>query len=182
MAAIDATLQPTTRTDRWLLAAAALFTLAVLVHNADHVRRGADSVNTDVFWAGTSAIAVEIGLVVLAAQRHRLAPLTAAAGGIGLAAGYILVHFMPARGWLSDSLTSSTEVSLLTFGAASLEVLAAITLGLVGLIIFRERGGFAGVKRPSPGEHSLRDAIRHPITMAMTLGNAVVLAISFSQL
>ena len=136
----------------------------------------------DVFWVGTSAISLEIGLVVLVTQRHRLAALAATIGGLGLAAGYVVVHFMPARGWLSDSFTSSTDVSPLSWGAASLEVLAAVTLGVVGLIALRERGGLAGVARPKPDEHSVRDAVLHPIAMAMILGNAVVLAISFSQL
>lgn len=182
MTANDAARRPTTRTDRWLLAAAAFFTLAVLIHNSDHLRRGTDSVSKDVFWVGTSAIALEIVLVVLATQRHRLAALAATVGGLGLAAGYVFVHFMPARGWLSDSFTSSTDVSPLSWGAASLEVLAAVTLGLVGLIVVRERGGLAGVGRPKADEHSVRDALLHPITLAMILGNAVVLAISFSQL
>ncbi|HVE95247.1 MAG TPA: hypothetical protein VNB24_10015 [Acidimicrobiales bacterium] len=182
MTAIDTARRPTTRTDRWLLAAAAFFTVAVLIHNSDHVRRGTDAVSKDVFWVGTSAIALEIGLVVLATQRHRLAALAATVGGFGLAAGYVLVHFMPARGWLSDSFTSSADVSPLSWAAASIEVLAAVTLGLVGLTVLSERGGLASVWRPKPDEHGIRGALMHPIAMAMILGNAIVLAISFFQL
>ncbi len=65
---------PTARTDRLLFAAAALFTVAVLVHNGDHLRRGFDSVDTDVFVAGTLGIVLEVGVVALACARHRLAP------------------------------------------------------------------------------------------------------------
>ena len=170
------------RTDAWLLAAAAFFTVAVLIHNSDHVRRGADAVSTDVFWVGTSSIAVEIALVVLATQRHRLAPLAAAAGGLSLAAGYVLVHFLPARGWLSDSFTSATGVSPLSWIAASLEVAAAVTLGVVGLIVLRERGGLASATRPHDQQLSLRDGVLHPIALAIIVGNAAILAISLAQL
>jgi hypothetical protein len=180
VSAIDT--QAETRTDRWLLAAAAFFTAAVLIHNGDHVRRGADAVSKDVFWVGTSSIALEVALVVLASQRHRLAALAAAAGGVSLAAGYVLVHFLPERGWLSDSFTSATDVSPLSWIAASLEVAAALTLGVVGLIVLRERGGLASATRSNEGQRSLRDAVLHPIVLAMIVGNAAVLVISFAQL
>lgn len=57
-----------TRADRGhqaLVLAAAFFTLAVLIHNADHVRRGADSASLAVFWVGTAAIGLEVAIVVL---------------------------------------------------------------------------------------------------------------------
>jgi hypothetical protein len=185
VAAIDtverAKVRTDTRTDVWLLAAAAFFTVGVLIHNSDHVRRGADAVSKDVFWAGTSSIAIEVGLVVLATQRHRLAALAATAGGLSLAAGYVLVHFLPERGWLSDSFISATDVSPLSWTAASLEVAAAVTLGVVGLIVTRQRGGLASATRASSDQRSLRDALLHPVALAMILGNAAVLVISFAQ-
>jgi len=170
------------RTDAWLVAAATFFTIAVLIHNSDHVRRGSDAVSKDVFWAGTSSIALEIAVVVLIAQRHRLAPLVATASGFGLAAGYLLVHFLPSRSWLSDSFTSATNVSPLSWFAASLEVTAAVTLGGVGLLALRARGGLASATAPNPDERSLRDGIVHPAALAMIAGNAVILVISFAQL
>lgn len=173
-----------TLTDRTgaLVAAATLFTLAVLVHNADHARRGADSVSKDVFWIGTAAIALEVAVVVLVTQRHRLAPLAAAAAGWSLAAGYVFVHFLPERSWLSDSFTSASEVSPLSWGAATFEVIAAVLLGGAGLLALRARGGLASAARPDPHQTSLQDALRHPAAVAMIVGNAVILAISFSQL
>src|SRR5205814_1150476 len=63
------------RSDARLLAAATLFTVAVLVHGADHLRRGVDTVGRDVFWAGTAGMVLEVAVVVLITQRHRLAPL-----------------------------------------------------------------------------------------------------------
>jgi hypothetical protein len=179
--AIDTASPVATRTRNWLVPAAGFFTVAVLIHNSDHVRRGTESVSKDVFWVGTSAIALEVALVVLATQRHRLAALAAAAGGFSLAAGYVVVHFLPARGWLSDSFTSAPDVSPLSWFAASLEVVAAITLGVVGLAALRERGGLANATRPNPEQRALRDALLHPIALTMIAGNIAVLAISFAQ-
>jgi uncharacterized membrane protein YgdD (TMEM256/DUF423 family) len=170
------------RTDRWLVVAAAFFTVAVLVHNSDHLRRGVDAVSKDVFWVGTASIIGEVGLVVLACQRHRFAALAAAAGGLSLAAGYYVVHFLPARSWLSDSFTSTTNVSPLSWFAASLEMFAAVTFGVVGLIVLRERGGFASATRPCVAQRSLRDALLHPVALTMIAGNAVILVASLTQL
>src|SRR3954465_6818665 len=84
--------------------AAWFFTVAVIIHNADHVRRNAGALSHDVFAAGTAAMVVEVAVVVVVFLRHRLAPLLAAVAGAALAAGYVVVHFTPARGWLSDPL------------------------------------------------------------------------------
>ncbi|MEO7429026.1 MAG: hypothetical protein ABIY48_06545, partial [Acidimicrobiales bacterium] len=105
------------RDDRLLRWTASFFAIAVVLHGLDHARRGADSLHLDVFWAGTSALTIEVGVVVLACQRHRLAPLAASVAGFLLALGYVVVHFLPARAWLSDSLTSATDVSPLSWMA-----------------------------------------------------------------
>jgi uncharacterized membrane protein YgdD (TMEM256/DUF423 family) len=170
------------RTDLWLAAAATFFAVAVLIHNSDHARRGVDSVSKDVFWVGTSSILLEVALVVVALQRHRLAALAAAAGGLALAAGYLVVHFLPERSWLSDSFTSATDVSPLSWFAASLEITAAVTLGVVGLVVLRDRGGLASAMRPNRAQRNLRDAVLHPVALAMIAGNAVILVVSLAQL
>src|SRR3954454_13976929 len=79
--------------DHRLRLSACWFAAAVLVHNFDHVRRGADGIDLDVFWAGTLSLVVEVGVVVLVLMRHRWAPLAAAVVGLALAAGYTMVHF-----------------------------------------------------------------------------------------
>lgn len=170
------------RTDAWLAAAATGFAIAVLVHNSDHLRRGADSVNLDVFWIGTSAIALEITLVVLGIMRHRLAALAATAGGFALAAGYVVTHFLPEHGLLSDSFVSANDVSPLSWFAASLEVAAAIALGVTGLLALRSRGGLAAAMHERSEQRSVHDAFVHPVVLAMIAGNAVILAISLAQL
>lgn len=144
------------------------------MHNADHVRRGANSVGRDVFWIGTSAIFLEVAMVVMACQRHRLADLVAAAAGFSLAAGYVFVHFLPARSWLSDSFTSGGNVSPLSVFAAGLEVVAAVTLGIVGL---------RGVLAPeSVEQRPLREGLAHPLALTFIVSQVLVLAISLAQL
>jgi hypothetical protein len=170
------------RSDRLVLGAATVFAAAVLIHGADHTRRGVDAIDRDVFWAGTAAIALEVGVVVLACQRHRLAPLAAAVVGGSLAVGYVVVHFLPDRGWLSDSLTSASDASALSWTAASLEVVAALALAAAGIVALRERGGLVSAATPHGAELPLGSGVAHPLALAMIAGNAAILAVSFTQL
>jgi hypothetical protein len=167
---------------RLLLGAAALFVVAVLLHNSDHMRRGADELDLDVFWVGMLGIVVETVLVVLVCQRHRLAPLAAVAAGLSLAAGYVLVHFLPERSWLSDSFTSGADVSPLSWIAASLEVAAALAIAVAGLAVLRARGGLASALQPAPDQRSARDAVLHPLALAFIVGQLAITVISFVQL
>jgi hypothetical protein len=172
------------RTDQLLLWAAYLFTAAVIVHNSDHVRRGADAISRDVFWAGTAGVVVEVGIVVLVCMRHRLAPLAAIAVGWSLAPAYVLVHFLPERGWLSDSFTSGVDVSPMSWFAASFEVLVALLLGVAGWWVLRQRGGLASASAAAlhDEQRPVRDGLLHPAAMTMLLANAAIVAISFAQL
>ena len=165
---------------RW---AAIFFALAVLIHNSDHVRRGAGALNLDVFWAGTLALTLEVGVVILVFLRHRLAPLAAIAVGFPLAIGYVIVHFTPDHGLLSDSLLSSGKA--VSIVAAGLETVGALALGAVGAWIVRRRGlaAFANGVRSEPSSRvSLGHVLRHPIVFALIAGNAVILAVTFVQL
>jgi hypothetical protein len=168
--------------DRLLRWAVTFFAAGVLVHGADHVLRGVDAISRDVFWAGTAAIALEVGVVVLGCQRHRLAPLAAAVAGVSLATGYVVVHFLPSRGWLSDALSSGIDVSARSWFAASLEVVAATVLGVVGVVVLRRRGGLSSAAVAYEAERPLRRALIEPVVLAMIAGNAAIVAISLTQL
>ncbi|MGH3475236.1 MAG: hypothetical protein ACRD0R_02360 [Acidimicrobiales bacterium] len=159
--------------DRWLRIAAIVFTVAVVAHNGDHWRRGGDSVTAQVFWVGSVAIVVEVAVVLLVFLRHPSAALAAVAAGFGLAAGYILVHFTPNRGWLSDSLTGG-DASWVTVLAALIETVAALGLGIAGLQSLRE----AGIASAAPGHApiSLTRGVTHPVVAAMIIGNIVIFA------
>ena len=173
---------PADRGDRLLLAAATLFAAAVLVHNSDHVRRGLDSVSRQVFWVGTAGIVLEVGVVVLACQRHRVAPLAAVVAGWSLAPAYLLVHFLPAHWWLGDSFTVADHVSPVSWFAASFEVVTAALLGLAGWLVLHQRGGLASAAGPHEPQQSVRAGLLHPVAAVMLVGNLVIVAISFAQL
>ena len=151
--------------DRRLRLAATLFTIVVLLHNADHLRRGGDAVDADVFWVGSAAIVLEVLVVGLVFLRHRMAAPLAALGGAGLAVGYLVVHFTPRRGWLSDSFVEGGS-STLSVIAGGLEVLAAVVLAIAGTEHWRRVG-----MEPRPAA-----SLRHPVVLAMLAGNAVVFA------
>lgn len=164
---------------RVLQAAVVLFTAAVLLHNGDHVRRGADAVASDVFWVGSLSILLEIAVVAVVVARHRVAPLLAATTGFGLAAGYVLVHVLPGRSWLSDPLFDGGAEAL-SQAAAALEIVAALALGAAGVYALRQRGGRAPVterRRTEPWSQVLT----HPAVLAMALGNLAILVLSFAD-
>jgi hypothetical protein len=154
---------------------ATVFAVAVLVHNADHLRRGGDSVSADVFWIGTLAIVIEVGVVALVFMRHPSAPLTAAAGGFWLALGYLFVHFTPERSVLSDSFTGGGASPLSIF-AASFEAAAAVLLGLAGVNALRRGAPFRIARREHGEGPSLVDALRQPVVAALLVGNVIILA------
>ena len=155
-----------------MLRIATMFALAVLVHNGDHLRRGGDSVSAQVFWVGSTAVLIEVAVVVAVFLRHPMAPVAAVAAGFGLAAGYLLVHFTPQRGWLSDSLTSG-HPSAFTVFAALFETTAAIGLGATGMWRLRQ-GGLAGTAVSGGASVSFARAVTHPVVSAMIVGNAVI--------
>jgi hypothetical protein len=168
--------------DVWLARAAGVFTAAVLLHGSDHLRRGIDSIHRDVFWLGTSGVLIEVGVVLVICARHRLAPLVAALVGGLLASGYVVVHFLPARSFFSDSFLGHHHTSPLSWIAASLEVATAGALAITGLVVLVQRGGCATLHDENPGRRSWRDSFAHPIVVAMIAGNAVILAVSFASL
>ena len=167
--------------DRRLGLAALVFTIAVIIHNGDHLRRGVDKLSTDVFWVGTAGIVLEVALVVLICQRHRLAPLASAVGGLTLAGGYLEVHFLPAHGWLSDSFTSAGHVSALSWFAASFEMVAAVGLAVVGLQVLAQRGGVESASHTRLAQRRIGEAVVQPLAAVMILTQVAALAVSFIQ-
>ena len=154
----------------------------VLFHGLDHLRRGVDTIDRDVFWAGASAMVLEVGVVVLICMRHRWAPLASAVAGTSLAVGYLVVHFLPQRGFLSDSLISTSNPAATSLLAAGLEVLAGAALGYVGFAGLAARGGLDTVTDPHGAELSWREGFLHPVALTMLVGNVVLLAVSIAQL
>jgi hypothetical protein len=162
--------------DRILRRAAMFFAVAVVVHNADHLRRGGAAVSAEVFWLGSAAVLIEVALVALVFMRHPLAALAAAVGGADLAVGYMFVHFTPPRSWLSDSFLEN-DASPMSVSAASLETLAAVMLSLAGVLIIQERRTLAGSRR------SLRftTLLRHPVVCITAVSNALIFVLTLAE-
>jgi hypothetical protein len=116
-------------------------------------------------------------VVALVFLRHRVAPLFAATSGFALAAGYVLVHLLPERGWLSDPLFAGGAETASQL-AAAIEIVAALALGTAGLLALRARGGLASAAAAGQPTASWREACTHPAVVAMALGNAAILVLS----
>jgi hypothetical protein len=158
-----------------------LFTVAVLLHNGDHQRPGGRSVETDVVWAGSLAILLEVGVVAAIFVRHRAAPLLAAASGVGLALGYVVVHLLPGRGWLSDPLFDG-EASWMSQSAALLEIVAAVTLEWAGWSALQARGGLVSATTGPVTARPVMEGLLHPVVLAIAIGNAVIFVLTLANL
>lgn len=163
---------------RLLRVAAVVFAVAVLVHNGDHLRRGGDSVSTDVFALGTLGMLLEVAIVALVLMNHRLGPLAALSVGASLTAGYLLVHLSPARSWLSDSLTAGEDIIWFSWVAVVSLVTASLFLAVAGWLLLRERGGLASAARPVLPARP----VVHPVVVTMAAGNLIILAGSLATL
>jgi hypothetical protein len=114
---------------------AVVYVVAVLVHGADHLRRGVDVVTTQVRSAGQVQLLVALIVLVLVLRGHRWAPAASTALGFTSAALFVAVHFLPRWGSFSDSFTGSRvgpNVTALSWVAAIVEVAAGLALGWVG--------------------------------------------------
>jgi hypothetical protein len=165
------------RSDHLLQVAAGAFAVAVVLHNADHLRRGGGSVSAQVFWLGSAAILLEVGVVAIVRSRHPSAPLAAIAVGFSLALGYVVVHFTPDRSLISDSLVDG-DAQIISVLAASLETSTAFLLGLAGVRAVRERG-LAATAGSSYGD-AIVDGVRQPLVAAFAIANVLIFVFSLA--
>ncbi|HYV60042.1 MAG TPA: hypothetical protein VFA62_08240 [Acidimicrobiia bacterium] len=133
---------PAGEDDRILRYAAVIFAIALLVHGADHARRGMDLLTTEVFWAGNVQTAGAVGTLLLVFTRNRWAPLAAVIIGFASAFGFTVVHLLPDWGVFSDAFPGApagAEVTAFSWFAALFEIGADLALGLAGLQVLRRR-------------------------------------------
>ncbi|MQY17887.1 hypothetical protein [Nocardia macrotermitis] len=114
-----------------------IFTVALLVHASDHLRRGMSSISSLVMTLGFIQLALALATVVLIALRHRWAPTAAMVVGFASAAGFLVVHLLPDWfGPLSDSFINppaSANVTGFSWFAALFEILADLALGVAAV-------------------------------------------------
>ena len=118
--------------DRRLRAAGVVFIAGFLLHNADHGRRGIDAVTDHVVWAGTTVAVVAAVTLTLVFTRHPMAPLVAAAAGLGIAFGVTASHLLPEWSAFSDPLAQG-DADPLTWIAVLSEITGALLLAAAGL-------------------------------------------------
>lgn len=128
------------RAESILRAAAAVFLVALLVHGADHTRRGFDAVTAQVMWLGNVQLVLSLVTVVLVFTRHRLAAWFAVGIGFASALGFTVAHLVPHWSSLSDSFTGTHPapgVNAFSWFAAAFEIVAGLALGAAGVLALR---------------------------------------------
>jgi hypothetical protein len=124
----------------WLRRAALVYAVGLVLHTADHLRRGIDAITPAVLWAGNVSTVLGVTAVMLVLLRHRAAPLVAALTGIPIALGVAAVHLLPSWGALSDSfLHRATGVTAFSWFVVLLEISGALAMGAVGVTMLRAR-------------------------------------------
>jgi len=130
-----------TKAERRLRGTAVVFAVAVGVHGADHLRRGADVVTGVVRDAGAAqAVLVAFG-VVLVFRRHRLAALVAVIVGFLSAFSFSAAHLLPQWSAFSDPFTGSAvapRVTAFSWFTAAFEIAAGVAFGIAGLQRMKE--------------------------------------------
>jgi hypothetical protein len=125
------------RADIPLRYAAALFGAGLVVHTADHLRRGLDAVTAEVFWGGNVLAVMAVVAIALVFMRHRQAALVAAVVGFTAAVGVSAAHLLPHWSSLSDSLPDG-NVDGFTWVAVLIEIVGALALGIAGVNALRQ--------------------------------------------
>ncbi|MQY29312.1 hypothetical protein [Nocardia aurantia] len=130
-------LPPRDRSRTTLRAVTVVFATALLVHGADHLRRGMNTVSTLVMTLGTIQFTLAVVVVALVFTGYRHAPVAATIVGFVSAAGFFVVHLLPDWfGPLSDSFIdapAARRVTGFSWFAAIFEILADIAIGIAGL-------------------------------------------------
>lgn len=136
--------------DRILWYAAVVFAVALIVHGADHLRRGTDALTTEVLWAGNAQFIGALVTLVLVFTRNRWAPVAAIIIGFASAFGFTVVHLLPDWGVFSDAFPGAdahADVTAFSWAAAVFEIVADLAIGLAGVHVLRTR---RDVVRPEP--------------------------------
>jgi hypothetical protein len=129
-------------TERVLRGTSLVFLFAVLVHGADHTRRGIGSVSLVVLTAGTVQTVFAVAAVVMVFRRHPMAATFSMGVGFISAAGFVAAHLVPHWSALSDSFVGSdvgAGVNASSWFTALFEIAADVAFGAAGLAALRGR-------------------------------------------
>jgi hypothetical protein len=123
-----------------LMRYAALFlVLALLLHGADHLRRGLGVLTPEVFWAGNLSLLVDAAVVGAILVGHRTAPLLAIVVNGFTAVSVAAVHLLPHWSAFSDAFPGGLDIIPLSWVAVFLELTARLSLIAAGIYALRAR-------------------------------------------
>jgi hypothetical protein len=127
------------RTYNRLAASAAVYVAGLVLHTADHIRRGTHVLTGEVLGLGFASTIVGLVIVGLILVRHPRAPALAAVFGPVTAVGVAAVHIPPRWGVFSDAFIGSTSTGVTAFSWAVvlLEIVGALALGISGFAALR---------------------------------------------
>jgi hypothetical protein len=121
-----------------LRAAAMLYGAGLLLHTADHFRRGTDAITREVLVLGT--VGTIVGAIAVAAvllgTRH--AATLAVAVGAAKAIGVSTVHLLPQRSAYGDSFPGA-GVDVWSWSAVGMEIAGAVALVAAGIAVLHRR-------------------------------------------
>lgn len=124
---------------RW---SAWVYGIGLVIHTADHFRRGTGAVSAQILWLGTLSTFLAVFAFALIARRSERAPEVAAFVGIATALGVSAVHLLPA--WsasLSDAFPGGTArgITFVSWTAVLIEIAGALSMGLAALTMLRAK-------------------------------------------
>lgn len=124
--------------DRSLKFGALFYGAGLVLHLADHFRRGTSVLTGEVNLLGTLSTIAGVIVIALVFTRHRWAPAAAVALGFPVAIGVAVVHLLPRWSDFSDAFPGSTTgVNTGSWTVVLIEIAGAFTLGLAGLSALR---------------------------------------------
>ena len=115
--------------------------VALLLHGADHMRRGMNVIPPAVMIGGTLQLILAAVTITLVFRRNRWAPLAAVGIGFAGAVGFTAAHLLPKWGFFSDSFINAppwARVTAFSWVTAILEIAANLIFGAIGLVILKE--------------------------------------------
>ena len=126
------------RADRFLRNATILYGAGLVLHVADHFRRGTSVLTGEVNLLGTISTVAGVITIGLVMTRHRLAPVLAMILGFTVAVGVAAVHLLPHWSDFSDAFPGSrTGVTALSWTVVLIEIAGAFAMGVAGLYALR---------------------------------------------
>ena len=118
--------------DQVLRYAALVFTAALVVHGADHWRRGFKVLTPEVYWAGMVLWVLAVLSITLVLTRHSWGPLVAVAVGFPTAVVVAASHLLPHWSSFSDAFPGS-GVDSWSYAAVVVEIIASLVFGAAGV-------------------------------------------------